>query len=753
MITIMPGCPRKKRAADLLSRMTTEEKIGQLLCPYGWPMFEKTSPTEAICSDACVDFIKNQHGGMLWGFFRADPWTRKTFDNGLYGPVAISAVNALQRYALDSTRLGIPILLAEEAPHGHMALGTTVFPTGISLASTWDPALMEQIGRSVAEELRAVGACIAYGPVIDLAREPRWSRVEETYGEDPCLTSEMSAALVRGMSPLHNGWDKGVISTLKHFVAYGVPAGGHNGSPSVIGLRDLYENVLPTFKAGIDAGALSVMTSYNSIDGVPTTSNGTLLNGVLRGEWGFDGFVVSDLFSIDGLYQTHHVAVDAPEAARMALEAGVDVDLGARCYSTLKEDVESGRVSRKALDAAVRRVLELKFRLGLFEKPFADPADASVVRNEAHCETALQAALEGVVLLENNGILPLSRNAHVAVIGPNADEMYNQLGDYTAPQRPEDVTTPLEGIISKVGAKQVHYAKGCSIRDQKHSNFAEAVMAAKISNVAVVFVGGSSARDFNTLFKETGAALTGQGTASDMECGEGYDRASLDLMGAQLDLLKAIKATNTPMVVVYIEGRPLDKSWAKEHADAVLTQFYPGQAGGEAIADVLYGDYNPAGRLPISVPRTAGQLPVYYNQPFPVPGDYVDAPAAPLYSFGYGLSYTTFSYDKLECAVTGKNRVTVRVGVTNTGRRDGDEVVQVYVTDPVASTVRPRKQLRAFGRVFLKEGESRTLEFDLGPDAFSLYNLEMKKVVEPGEFIISAGPSSDNTPLTQTIEL
>ena len=743
----------EKRAADLLSRMTTEEKVGQLLCPYGWPMYEKVSETEATYSDAYVDFIRNHHGGMLWGFFRADPWTRKTFESGLETPAAISAINALQRYAVDSTRLGIPILLAEEAPHGHMALGTTVFPTGIGMAATWDPTLMEQAGRVVAEELRAVGACIAYGPVIDLAREPRWSRVEETYGEDPCLTAAMSSGLVRGMSPLHNGWDKGVVSTLKHFVAYGVPAGGHNGSPSVIGPRDLYENVLPTFKAGIDAGALSVMTSYNSIDGVPSTANGALLNGVLRGEWGFDGFVVSDLFSIDGLCGTHHVAGTPEEAAIMALEAGVDVDLGAKCYQTLKEAVASGRVSRKTLDAAVRRVLELKFRLGLFENPYADPAAASVVRSEAHTETALQAAREGVVLLENNGILPLSKYDHVAVIGPNADEMYNQLGDYTAPQRPESVITPLEGIVAKIGAKQVHYAKGCPIRDTKRSNFAEAVMAAKISNVAVVFVGGSSARDFQTLFKETGAATVDDNKLSDMECGEGYDRASLDLMGLQLDLLKAIKATGTPMVVVYIEGRPLDKRWAKANADAVLTQFYPGQAGGQAIADVLYGDYNPAGRLPISVPRTAGQLPVYYNQPLPVPGNYVDLPSTPLYSFGYGLSYTTFSYDRMVCEPLGGNRIRVSVGVTNTGNRDGDEVVQVYVSDPVASTVRPCKQLRAFERVFLKAGESKTLCFELGPEAFALRNREMKEVVEPGEFIIQAGPSSDRTPLQEKVNL
>ena len=340
------------------------------------------------------------------------------------------------------------------------------------------------------------------------------------------------------------------------------------------------------------------------------------------------------------------------------------------------------------------------------------------------------------------------------MIGPNADAVYNQLGDYTAPQLPEYVTTPLEGIRAKIGARQVHYAKGCAIRDTKRQNFAEAQMAAKISDVAVVFVGGSSARDFRTLFQETGAAVAPQeGEDSDMECGEGYDRASLELMGRQDELLKAIYATGTPMIVVYIEGRPMDKRWAAEYADALLTQFYPGQAGGEAIADVLFGDYNPAGRLPISVPYSAGQLPVYYNQPFPVPGNYVDAPEAPLYAFGYGLSYTTFSYDSLDCSVFGKNRVRVTVGVTNTGARDGDEVVQVYVTDPVASTVRPRKQLCAFERVFLRAGESRLLTFELGPDAFSLYNPEMQRVVEPGEFIIAAGPSSAETPLTASVTL
>ncbi|MCQ2144057.1 MAG: glycoside hydrolase family 3 C-terminal domain-containing protein, partial [Bacteroidales bacterium] len=638
-----PSLPTERRVRDLVSRMTVEEKVGQLICPLGWPMYEKTSDTTATYSEEYVKFIQESHGGMLWATFRADPWTKKTLENGLYPRAAANAYNALQRYAIDSTRLGIPILLAEEAPHGHMAIGTTVFPTSIGLASTWDPDLVESVGRSISEELCAVGARIGYGPVVDLAREPRWSRVEETYGEDVFLTSEMARGMIRGTSPKHNGWDKGVISTLKHFVAYGIPQGGHNGNPSYLGERDLRENYLPVFKAAIDEGALSVMTSYNSIDGIPTTCNKKLLGDLLKGDWGFGGFVVSDLVSIDGLYSDHHVAGSMEEAGRLALEAGVDVDLGADCYPLLVDKIKNGEISRKVLDEAVSRVLTLKFELGLFDNPYVDE-NVEAVRSAAHSECALRAAREGVVLLENDGTLPLSKDLKVAVIGPNADKMYNQLGDYTAPQPEENIITPLEGIRAKIGAKNVKYVKGCAIRDTETENIREAVKAAAASDVAIVFVGGSSARDFDTRFKETGAAVATAETVSDMEAGEGFDRASLDLLGLQQDLLKAIKATGKPMVVVYIEGRPLDKAWARENANALLTQFYPGEAGGEAVADVLFGDYNPAGRLPISVPRSVGQLPVFYNKPFPAGHDYVEMSAAPLYAFGYGLSYPPFPY-------------------------------------------------------------------------------------------------------------
>ena len=738
-----PGRSAEERADDLLKRMTVDEKLGQLLCPLGWPMYDKVSADSVVISDRYREFIGEQHGGMLWAVFRADPWTKKTLETGLNPTLAAKAYNALQRYAMDSTRLGIPIILAEEAPHGHMAIGTTVFPTSIGLASTWDTDLVETVGRTIGTELQAQGATIGYGPVIDLSREPRWSRVEETYGEDVHLTSQMASAMVRGTS------SRGVISTLKHFVAYGVPEGGHNGNPSIIGMRDLRENVLPTFKAAIDAGALSVMTSYNSLDGIPTTCNPELLTGVLRDEWGFNGFVVSDLESIDGLARDHRVAASTQEAGELSLNAGVDVDLGANCFSQLKESVEKGRVSMKTLDRAVKRVLLRKFEAGLFDHPYVDEsAAAGLVRTPEHLEVAAQAAREGVVLLKNDGVLPLKRGTRIALIGPNADNQYNQLGDYTAPQAEENVVTMLDGLRAK-GA-DVLYVKGCAVRDTRDSQIAQATIAAMLSDVAVVVVGGSSARDFRTKYIDTGAAVVDEDAVSDMEAGEGFDRAGLELLGLQNELLKAVRAAGKPLVVVYVEGRPLDKNWAAEKADALLTMWYPGGEGGTALADVLFGDYNPAGRLPVSVPRNVGQIPVYYNKKNPRGHDYVEMSADPLYPFGYGLSYTTFEYSDL--TVSGRvPDVEVTVRVKNTGVRDGDEVVQLYVIDPLASTVRPRKQLRAFDRVFVKAGETVPVTLKLGPDAFSLVDAAEKTVIERGDFILEVGASSEDIRLKETI--
>lgn len=746
------------RTKDLLSRMTIEEKIGQMLCPLGWPMYEKIVASDGKDSIAVSEtfdkFIKESHGGMLWATFRADPWTRKTLENGLNPALAARTYNTLQKYAIENSRLGIPVILAEECPHGHMAIGTTVFPTGIGMASTWSEETIENAGRAAASELRAQGGHIGYGPVLDLAREPRWSRVEETFGEDVYLTSRMAAGMLKGTSIKHNGTDKGIISTLKHFIAYGIPEGGHNGNPSSVGERDLKENFLPAFKAAVDEGALSVMTSYNAIDGVPSTANAKLLRGLLKEEWGFEGFIVSDLESIDGLYGSHRIAADKADAGRMALEAGTDVDLGANCYSLLAEDVRSGKISEKLLDEAAGRVLKLKFELGLFDNPYIDENEAAATaRNQQNTEVALRAARESIVLLENNGILPLSKNAKVAVIGPNADNMYNQLGDYTAPQPEENICTVLEGIREKIGENSVIYAKGCAIRDMANSDIAAAVRAAKSADVAVVVVGGSSARDFKTKYIDTGAAVVDKEAVSDMECGEGFDRSTLNLLGRQEELLKAIAATGKPMVVVYIEGRPLDKRFAKENADALLTAWYPGQEGGRAVADVLFGDYSPAGRLPVSVPREVGQLPVYYNRKFPAGHDYVEMPSAPLYPFGYGLSYTEFHYSDLKAVPDGKGNVKVSLTVENIGKVDSDEVVQIYVTDLKASTVRPMKQLRGFKRIFIEKGGKTEVEITLDSDAFSLYNADMRKVTEPGDFLIAAGASSDDIRLETTCHL
>ena len=697
----------EKRAKDLVSRMSLEEKAGQLLCPLGWPMYAKDGDNISV-SDDFRDFIDNQHGGALWATFRADPWTGKTLENGLNPTLAARTYNTLQKYAIEHSRWGIPVLFAEEAPHGHMAIGATVYPTSIGLASTWDPALVKEVGSAIGEELRAQGGNVGYGPVIDLAREPRWSRVEETYGEDVYLTSRIASGMVAGTG----------CSTLKHFIAYGIPEGGHNGNQSIVGERDLLENFLPSFKACIDSGAVSIMTSYNSIDGVPSTANGKLLTDLLRYKWGFDGFVVSDLVSIDGLWQTHHVAEGPEDAGAMALEAGVDMDLGANCFALLKEAVQKGLVSEKDVDRACIRVLEYKFRSGLFDHPYVSEEDAaSHVRTPAHVAVARKAAQESIVLLKNDGILPLREGTAVAVIGPNADNVYNQLGDYTAPQDEGNVITVLKGLENR----------GCNI------------VPVQRAEVIVAVVGGSSNRYTGTQYSQTGAALVG---GFETESGEGFDRASLTLWGSQQVLLDKAKATGKPLVMVYIEGRPLDKNWASENAAALLTAWYPGQEGGNAVADVLFGDYNPAGRLPISVPRSVGQIPVYYNKRLPAGHDYVEMPSAPLYSFGFGLSYTEFEYSNLKL-----DWPVVSFTVTNTGGRDGEEVAQLYVSDLQASTVRPAKQLRAFRRFALKKGESTTVSFTLSDEDLSMYDKNMRKVVEPGEFLISVGGSSDKLPL------
>ncbi|SFB95258.1 beta-glucosidase [Xylanibacter ruminicola] len=746
-----PKLSVEQRVNDLVSRMTLQEKVGQLRCTLAWNYYtikgKNVEPSELFKKDIAEGQI-----GMLWGTYRADPWTQKSLENGLNPELAAKAGNALQKYVIEHTRLGIPLFLAEEAPHGHMAIGTTVFPTGFGMAATWNPALIEKTGEVIGQEIRLQGGHISYGPVLDLAREPRWSRVEETMGEDPVLAGELGAAMVKGLGGGILSKPYSTIATLKHFIGYGTTEAGQNGGITIAGARELQESFLPPFKKAINAGALSVMTSYNSLDGIPSTCSKALLTDLLRTQWGFNGFVVSDLYSIDGIHGTHRVAETKQQAGVMALKAGVDADLGALAFGRLEDAVQKGMVTEAEIDIAVKRILKMKFEMGLFEHPYVDAAQAKqLVRSDNNKAVALQVAREVITLLKNqNHVLPLSKTQKVLVCGPNADNVYNMLGDYTAPQEEGNVKTILAGIRSKLPASQVTYVKGCAVRDTTASNIAEAVAAAKEADVIVVAVGGSSARDFKTSYKETGAAVTDSKTISDMDCGEGFDRATLTPLGHQMQLLKALKATGKPLVVVYIEGRPMDKSWAALHADALLTAYYPGQEGGTAIADVLFGDYNPAGRLPVSVPANVGQIPVYYNKKPPMPHDYVEMSARPLYAFGYGLSYTTFKYDDLNIEETGDTQFKVTFNVTNTGDMDGDEVVQLYLHDEFASTAQPMMQLKKFSRIFIPKGETKQVSFTLEAEDLEIVDQEMNHVVETGDFTVMIGPSSDNIILKAT---
>lgn len=743
--------PVEQRVSDLLSRMTLQEKIGQLRCTLAWNYYDIIGRKHVVPSASFKKDMAEGHVGMLWATYRADPWTRKTLDNGLNPRLAALCGNALQKYVMEHTRLGIPLFLAEEAPHGHMAIGTTVFPTGLGLAATFDREVARKVGSVIAREVRLQGAHISYGPVIDLCREPRWSRVEENMGEDPVLTGSMAAAEIEGLGGGDLTKPFATIPTLKHFIGYGTTEGGHNGAPTYLGKREIRQFFLPPFRQAIRAGALSVMTSYNSLDGIPSSMDDYYLQDVLRKEWGFRGFTVSDLYSIDGIWSTHHVARDLAEAAADALNAGVDVDLGGRSYAMLQTALDRGLTTQAAIDTACARVLRMKFEMGLFEHPFVDPDKAAKgVRSAENREVAHVAAQKVITLLKNDGVLPLSKDVKVALVGPNADNVYNMLGDYTAPQEQGNVKTVLDGVRQYLPDSRISYVKGCAIRDTTANDIAAAVEAAKRSDVVIACVGGSSARDFKTSYKETGAAEANTNTVSDMESGEGYDRATLGLLGLQDCLLSALKRTGKPLVVVYIEGRPLLKNWAAEHADALLTAYYPGQEGGSAIADVLFGAYNPAGRLPVSVPRAVGQLPVYYNKKA-VPQNYVEMTAKPLYAFGYGLSYTSFKYSNLRIDRKDATHFTVAFDVTNIGRRDGDEVPQLYLRDEVASVAQPVMQLRAFDRKLIKAGETCHFSFDLGPEALCIVDRNMKEVVEPGDFTVMVGSSSDNILLKGTL--
>lgn len=755
VVLVFSSCTKKQdRIEALLSQMTLEEKCGQLTCPIGFNFYGKDGDSIWL-SDDFIGMMDTLPLGSCWAVLRADPWSRRTAETGLQPKESVRLLNLMQRHAVENTRLGIPLLFCEETPHGHMAVGTTVFPTGIAQASTWNPELLEQMGEVMGREVHAQGAHIGYGPVLDIARDPRWSRVEETMGEDPYLSGVLGAAVVKGMQ-------RHVCATLKHLAAYGIPQGGHNAATADVGLNRMMMDYLPSFEQAIcEGGAKTVMTSYNTIDGVPCSANPWLLQKVLRNSWGFMGVVFSDLNAVNAIYATQHVAADPAEAAALALKAGVSIDLGGYNYGGfLKEALQRGLVTEADIDRAVYDVLKLKFDLGLFDHPYIDEALAEAeVGTEENVQVARQVALESAVLLKNDGILPFGDHiAKVAVIGPNADNSYNQLGDYTAPQHPDRIVTMLEGIRAK-GRAEVLYAKGCAIRDEREADIEEAVGIARKADVVVLVVGGSSARDFKTSYEDTGAAIVDE-HVSDMDCGEGYDRSTLKLLGKQEELMERVYATGKPVVTVFIQGRPLDMNLANEKSNALLTLWYPGMQGGSALADLLWGDDSPSGRLPISIPRSVGQIPVYYSQP--ATGDYVEESACPLFPFGFGLSYTQFEYSDLKVdvirhdakAMLSQRGYVGRMGsmadtlcivsctIKNIGPRDGDEVVQLYVRDEVASVAPASMLLKGFQKVHVKKGETRQVTFFLTERDLSVYSAVSGWHFEEGDFTMMIGGSS-----------
>ncbi|WP_235847595.1 glycoside hydrolase family 3 N-terminal domain-containing protein [Paenibacillus tuaregi] len=738
----------EERVEHLLKLMTTEEKVGQLVQPFGWLTYENREGTVTL-SDSFKEQVAQGGVGSLYGVLRADPWTGVTLENGLSAREGAEAVNLIQRYAVEQSRLGIPILIGEECSHGHMAIDGTVFPVPLLLGSTWNVPLYREMCRAVAKETRAQGGAVTYSPVLDVVRDPRWGRTEECFGEDPYLIGEFAAAAVEGLQGEGLDSQNSVAATLKHFAGYGSPEGGRNAGPAQMGWRELLEKDLYPFQRAVEAGAASIMPAYNEIDGIPCTVHTGLLDGVLRKMWGFDGMVITDCGAINMLADGHDTAEDGPDAAIQAIRAGIDMEMSGEMFGKyLVDAVNDGQLEMDVLDQAVRRVLALKFRLGLFEQPYADPKRAEeVIGHPEHIRLARQLAAEGAVLLKNEGVLPLSKAAgRVAVIGPNADQGYNQLGDYTSPQPKSKVATLLRGILGKFpdDEERVLYAPGCRIRGGSKEGFEQALHCASQADIVVMAVGGSSARDFGegTIDLRTGASTVSDESWSDMDCGEGIDRMTLTLSGVQLELMQEIHKLGKPVVVVYINGRPIAEPWVDEHADAILEAWYPGQEGGYAIADILFGDVNPSGRLTVSIPKHVGQLPVYYNGKRSRGKRYLETDSSPRYPFGYGLSYTSFSYSNLRLSaseISEGDTVRAEVDVTNTGSREGAEVVQLYISDVVSSVTRPLKELKGFEKIELKPGETRTVVFTIGSEHLQFIGLDMKPVVEPGMFRVHIG--------------
>ncbi|WP_443078118.1 glycoside hydrolase family 3 N-terminal domain-containing protein [Streptomyces sp. SP17KL33] len=710
-----PAVPVDVRVADLLSRMTRREKVGQLnQRMYGWDAYRRTSAGDFELTEALSAETERFAGlGALYGLMRADAWSGVGHGDGPGAEDSADLADLVQRHVLERSRLGIPALFVEEVPHGHMALDGTVLPVNLAVGATWDPDIYERAAAHAAAELRARGGHVALVSALDIARDPRWGRTEECFTEDPYLAARLTEALVRGMQGGpgdHFAPDRAPV-VLKHFAGQGATVGGRNSAESELGLRELHEIHLPAARAGVRAGAAAVMAAYNEVDGMPCSGNRALLTGLLREQWGFDGLVMADGLAVDRLAR---VTGDKVSAGALALDAGVDLSLWDEGFTHLAEAVERGLVAEAALDTAVARVLRLKFRLGLFENPYTRRASIPVDTGRAHSTDLARAC---VTLLRNPAdTLPVGASVRrIAVLGPHAATTGHHLGDYTAPQRPGTGTSVLDALrrLAPPGT-DVRHAEGAALTGADLTGVPAAIAEAAVADLAVLVLGGSSARTPDTEFDANGAART---VVSEMTCGEGVDLAGLRLGTAQEALLDAVVATGTPTAVVLMQGRP--HVVPDTPAAALLTAWYPGPWGGEAVAEVLLGLAEPLGRLPVSVPHSVAQLPVHYNHKDTEYGGYVDEGAEPAYSFGHGLSYTTFDHGAPR--VSGR---TVEVDVTNTGERYGRSVVQVYLRRIITRSWPRTLELCAFEGVGLAPGERRTvrLAFDVpaGTDTVEL---------------------------------
>jgi len=747
-----PALSPEKRAKDLLSRMTLEEKAAQMLCIW------QKKPQTLVDAEGNFDLTKAKQS-FRDGRGLGQVGRPSDSGKGLNALKMAETTNAIQKFFIENSRLGIPVVFHEECLHGHAAVDGTSYPQPIALAATFNTELVESIFTATALEARSRGAHQALTPVVDVARDPRWGRVEETYGEDPFLVSRMGIAAVRGFQGDATFRDKKrLIATLKHFVGHGQPESGMNCAPANVSLRVLRETFFFSFKEALQkAGAISVMPSYNEVDGVPSHANKWLLRDVLRKEFGFKGYTVSDYFAIWELgYRPdthgHFVAADKKESCRLAVEAGVNIELpDPDCYMELVDLVKKRVLKESQLDELVAPMLLWKFKLGLFDDPYVDPAEAErIVGCDDHRQLARQSAREVITLLKNEGglaPLDLSKYRTIAVIGPNANRTL--LGGYSGV--PKHEVTVLEGIQKRVGNRaKVLYSEGCKItiggnwnqdevvpsnREEDRKQIAEAVEVAKQADVIILAIGEN---------EQTSREAWGLNHMG--------DRAVLDLIGRQEELVKAMLATGKPVIALLYNGRPNSINSLVQNVPVIFECWYLGQENGHAVADVLFGDVNPGGKLPITIPRSVGHLPVFYNYKPSARRGYLFDDVSPLYAFGYGLSYTTFAIQNVRLekkTIRADGSTRVMADVTNTGKREGAEVVQMYIRDVVSSVTRPVKELKGFQKISLRPGEKKTVSFEITPDLLSFFDVNMKYVVEPGEFVIMVGNSSRDEDLTK----